>query len=273
MQNSVKATVDSLRLPTFLDFRIQLPPSLSEQTAIATALSDADDLIEALENLLAKKRLIKQGAMQELLTGKRRLPGFSGEWVVTRLGDLATFYKGKGLPKNAITPFGSTPCVHYGELFTHHKETITGVLNKTEPFEGSFYSIKNDILMPTSDVTPNGLAKASCIMIDGVILGGDILVIRPDTARGNGSYLSFLIRFAKDQVLQLVTGSTVYHLYAADMKKFSFELPPLPEQTAIATVLSDMDAEIDALQARLDKARQIKQGMMQELLTGRIRLV
>lgn len=249
------------------------PPTLAEQSAIATALSDADSLIESLEDLIAKKRQIKQGAMQELLTGKRRLPGFSGAWEVKRLGDLAAFYKGKGLPKSAISSSGNVQCIHYGELFTQYKETISEVISRTDPFDGSFRSVTNDVLMPTSDVTPNGLAKASCIMEDDVALGGDILVIRPNSKQVFGPFLSFVIRHAKDQVLQLVTGTTVYHLYAADMKKFIFALPSLSEQSAIATVLSDMDTELDALTAKLAKARQIKQGMMLELLTGRIRLI
>jgi type I restriction enzyme S subunit len=127
--------------------------------------------------------------------------------------------------------------------------------------------------MPTSDVTPRGLAKASCVTIDGVILGGDILVIRSDATKVCGSFLSYVIRREETQVLQLVTGSTVFHLYGSDMKKFTFLLPPLPEQTAIATVLSDMDLELAALEQRRDKTRALKQGMMQELLTGRTRLV
>lgn len=127
--------------------------------------------------------------------------------------------------------------------------------------------------MPTSDVTPRGLAKASCVIQDGVILGGDILVIRSDRERICGTFLSFVIRSKEEQVLQLVTGSTVFHLYGSDMKKFTFTMPSLEEQTAIATVISDMDAEIAALETRLAKARQIKQGMMQALLTGSIRLV
>jgi type I restriction enzyme S subunit len=127
--------------------------------------------------------------------------------------------------------------------------------------------------MPTSDVTPRGLAKASCVTRDGVILGGDILVIRSDKQLICGSFLSYVIRREENQVLQLVTGTTVFHLYGSDMKKFTFIMPPLPEQTAIAAILSDMDAEIAALEQKRDKTRLLKQGMMQELLTGRIRLV
>ena len=248
-------------------------PDAPEQRAIAEALGDVDALLGALDAVLAKKRDLKQAAMQQLLTGQTRLPGFSGEWAVERLGNLASFLKGKGLPKSALTLFGINPCIHYGELFTKYRETIGAVMSRTDWSQDSFRSRANDVLMPTSDVTPRGLAKASCLMDDAVILGGDILVIRTDENRIFGSFLSYVIRREEDQVLQLVTGSTVFHLYGSDMKKFTFSLPPVSEQRAIVAALSDMDAELTALEARRAKTQALKQGMMQELLTGRTRLI
>ena len=248
-------------------------PPLPEQRAIAEALSDVDALLGALDQLIAKKRDLKQATMQQLLTGQTRLPGFHGEWEIKKLGEVATFYKGKGLPKSALDPYGAEPCIHYGELFTRYPETIREIISRTDNADGTFRSVANDVLMPTSDVTPRGLAKASCVNIDGVILGGDILVIRSDTKLILGTFLSYVIRFEENQVLQLVTGSTVFHLYGTDMKKFTFSMPTLPEQTAIAEVLSEMDTEIAALEQRLAKTRDLKQGMMQELLTGKTRLV
>lgn len=211
--------------------------------------------------------------MQQLLTGQTRLPGFHGEWEVKLLGDVATFHKGKGLPKSALSPYGSEPCVHYGELFTQYGVTILETLSRTNRSPGEFRSVANDVLMPTSDVTPRGLAKASCVIPDGIVLGGDILVIRADRALISGTFLSHVIRREDNQVLSLVTGSTVFHLYGADMKKFTFKLPALAEQSAIVAVLSDMDAELAALEARRDKTQNLKQAMMQELLTGRTRLL
>jgi len=251
---------------------LPLPPLL-EQRAIATALSDVDALLDGLERLIAKKRDLKQAAMQQLLTGQTRLPGFSGEWEVKRLGDVATLHKGKGLPKSALSPYGSEPCVHYGELFTQYGETIRETISRTNKSAGEFRSVANDVLMPTSDVTPRGLAKASCVVADGVVLGGDILVIRTEPKLISGTFLSHVIRREYDQVLSLVSGTTVFHLYGADMKKFTFTLPRLDEQLAIVTVLADMDAELAALEARRDKTRDLKQAMMQELLTGRTRLI
>ncbi|MNR06505.1 Type I restriction modification DNA specificity domain protein [compost metagenome] len=128
--------------------------------------------------------------------------------------------------------------------------------------------------MPTSDVTPNGLATASCIKENGVILGGDVLVIRMSENILNGTFLSYYVTLNREMVMKLVSGSTVYHLYGSDMKDLIVEYPKTKEeQTRIATILSDMDAVLIGLEEKLEKAKQVKLGMMQELLTGRIRLV
>jgi type I restriction enzyme S subunit len=236
-------------------------------------LSDVDALLGGLDRLMAKKRDLKLAVVQQLLTGQTRLPGFRGEWEVKALGEIATFHKGKGLPRSALMPYGSEPCVHYGELFTRYGETICETISRTNKSPGEFRSVANDVLMPTSDVTPRGLAKASCVVVDGVVLGGDILVIRTDPSLVSGTFLSHVIRRDDDQVLRLVTGTTVFHLYGRDMKKFTFKLPRLSEQQAIVAVLFDMDAELSALEARRDKTRDLKKAMMQELLTGKMRLV
>ncbi|MAE92391.1 MAG: restriction endonuclease [Pelagibaca sp.] len=266
-------------------------PPIREQTAIANALSDVDALISELEKLIAKKQAIKTATMQQLLTGRTRLPEFAlredgtpkgtklselGEipkdWDVLRLGNLAKFFKGSGLPKSELLESGRIKCIHYGQLFTTYGPKIERVISRTKQ-AGTVTSQENDVLMPTSDVTPNGLATASCITESGVILGGDILIIRADKKKLNGIFFSYLVNILRDQVMQLVTGSTVYHLYGSDMAKFEFPFPSNEEQVAIATILSDMDEELQVLEQRLSKTRQIKQGMMQELLTGRTRLI
>ena len=192
-------------------------------------------------------------------------------WVIKQLGDMATFVKGRGLSKADLSRDGTRRCIHYGELFSYG-EHITDVLHGTDLEDDFVYSFANDVLMPTSDVTPNGLATASCLQRTGVILGGGILAIRVPEDVLDGVFLAYSIRHHRDQVMQLVTGTTVYHLYDRDMAKFRFPVPPLDEQRAIATALSDMDAEIVALEQCREKTRAIKQGMMQQLLTGKIRL-
>lgn len=272
LNGAIGSSQKALTIVVLRDLIVVIPP-IHEQRAISNALSDVDALLSVLDRLIAKKRDLKQAVMQQLLTGQTRLPGFHDEWEVTRLGDVATFYKGKGLPKSALNLFGAELCIHYGELFTRYPETITEIISRTDDSGVTFRSIANDVLMPTSDVTPRGLAKASCIRSDGIILGGDILVIRSDTKLIFGSFLSYLIRYKEEQVLQLVTGSTVFHLYGSDMKKFKFSMPSLLEQKAIIAVLMNMDAELAKLEQRRNKTRSLKQAMMQELLTGRTRLI
>ncbi len=258
-------------MDVFRTITVVLPP-LSEQRAIAEALSDVDGLLNALEALIAKKRAIKQATLQQLLTGKTRLPGFSGEWETKQLGGIASFFKGSGLSKADLSLDGKRRCIHYGELFTTYGECISEVLHGTDRSGTFFPSLANDVLMPGSDVTPNGLATASCLSIPDVILGGDILVIRVPVDILNGIFLAYAIKLNRNQVMQLVSGTTVFHLYGRDMANFSFAMPSIQEQNAIVDIFSDMDAEITALEQRRDKTRAIKQGMMQQLLTGWVRL-
>jgi len=246
-------------------------PTKPEQKAIATVLSDTDALIESLEKLITKKKAIKQGAMQQLLTGKRRLPGFGGKWEVTNLGKVAEFVHGRGLSKSDLDEEGTCKCIHYGQLFTTYKELIQEVNSRTNKNDGCFYSRENDVLMPTSDVTPRGLATASCIKETGVILGGGILVIRLHPGY-DGLYFSYFVTQNKIFVLKLVKGSTVFHLYANDLATLEVCFPNFQEQIAIARVLSDMDAEIESLEQKRDKYVMLKHGMMRQLLTGRIRI-
>jgi type I restriction enzyme S subunit len=250
---------------------IPIPSNENEQSVIVDVLSDIDSLISKLDQLIQKKKNIKQGAMQELLTGKRRLPGFSGEWKSEVLGDHAVFMKGRGLPKSSMTSDGKYECIHYGELFNDYTAKIEVINNRTNQ-ENNLFSETNDVLMPTSDVTPTGLAKASCIKQKGVVLGGDVLVIRPDK-KIEGIFLSHQIRRLKSQIMSLVKGSTVYHLHASDMKRFEFPMPDIDEQVEIVNLLSTMEEEIDLLETRKNKYIKLKQGMMQQLLTGKIRLI
>ena len=198
---------------------------------------------------------------------------FRGAWKTYRLGEIASFFKGSGnLLKTDLSLNAKRRCIHYGELFTTYGECITAVLHGTDR-EGTFFrSLRNDVLMPASDVTPNGLATASCISISDVILGGDILVIRVPEEILNGTFLAYTIRASHNQVMQLVSGTTVFHLYARDMANFRFIAPSVREQNAIVSVLSDLDAAIDTSDALIAKKRAVKHAAMQQLLTGETRL-
>ena len=272
MQNTVKATVDSLRLPTFLEFVVDLPP-VGEQRAIAAALTDAAAWVESLDALIAKKRDMFAGMCQMLLTGTQRLPGFERDWVTKPLGEIASFVKGSGLSKAALVDDGTEPCIHYGELFTKYPFAIDTVISRCFPFAGAVRSQDGDVLFPASDVTPSGLGTAASVMVEGVILGGDVLVARPDAAAAYGPFISAWIRTNSSAVLRLVKGSTVYHLHAKDLADLAITYPSLDEQHAIAGMLADASAEIDAVVVQRDKAELIRQGMAQDLLSGKVRLV
>ena len=198
---------------------------------------------------------------------KLRFPEFrdAGEWEPRKLGEIADFFKGKGLPKSMLSNDGKSKCIHYGELFTAYPEVIRTVHSRTDLDENLFLSAEDDVLMPTSDVTPNGLAKACCVKLRDVIIGGDVLVVRTDQQRVDGEFLARYIRRLEQKVLQLVTGTTVYHLYANSLEKLDLCVPKKPEQRKIADCLGSLDDLIAAEGRMLDALRHHKQGLMQQL--------
>jgi type I restriction enzyme S subunit len=255
-----------------LDQEIPLPPTLAEQEAIAEALGDADAFIESLEQLISKKRQIKQGAMQELLTGKRRLPGFSGEWETKRLGDIAEIRDGTHqTPKyveNGI-PFYSV------ENVTNDDFTNTKFISEAEHrFLTRFFKIeKGDILM-----TRIG-SIGDCKFIDWDVdasfyVSLALLKIRKGYSAEFICHYSKTEAFKKDIELHSLQSAIPKKINLGPISDVKIKIPDnSDEQEAIAAILSDMDSEITALEEKLAKARQLKQGMMQELLTGRIRLL
>lgn len=249
---------------------VVLPPIKIEQRAIAEALSDIDGLIAALDKKIAKKRLIKQGTMQQLLTGKKRLPGFTDPWVEKKLGEIGVWVKGQSLSKNDIIPNGKNICIHYGELFSYG-EVITLPVSRTNS-QPTTISLGNEILFPDSDVTPDGLGRCSALLIKGVIIGSGINVLRHKPLYDT-SFVSYSININRSKIIDRVTGTTVKHINSKELSEIMINIPKnKEEQTAIAKILSDMDKEIADLEAKRDKYRLLKSGMMQKLLTGQIRL-
>lgn len=248
---------------------VSLPPTKAEQTAIADTLSDADALIQSLEKLIAKKRLIKQGAMQELLKPKEG-------WVVKKLGGIGTFKKGKGIKKDEVSSDGF-PCVRYGELYTHHHEYIKKFNSfiSVETAKESQRINKGDLLFAGSGETKEEIGKCAAF-VDEIIAyaGGDVIILSPNNC--DSLFLGFLLNHEKvaKQKAQKAQGDAVVHIYPCNLSEIDIPLPPTKaEQARIATILSDIDAEISALETKLAKYKQVKQGMMQELLTGKIRLI
>jgi type I restriction enzyme S subunit len=225
-------------------------PPLPEQRAIAEALSDVDGLLGGLDRLIAKKRDLKQAAMQQLLTGQTRLPGFHGEWVVKQLGNIAPMQRGFDLP-NAELRSGPYPVVYSNGILNHHEHfqaggpgVVTGrsgTIGKVTFVEGPYWP-HNTALWVTS------------------------------FKNNNPRFVFYFYTHIGFEMF--ATGSGVPTLNRNDVHAFEIAIPPTEgEQTAIAAVLSDMDAELVALEQRREKTRALKQAMMQELLTGKTRLV
>ncbi len=274
MQNTVKATVDSLRLPTFKNFTVSLPKDISEQRAIAETLSDVDGLLNALEALIAKKQAIKQATMQQLLAGRTRLPGFSGAWETKRLGELGPFAKGRGIKRDDVSNEG-LPCIRYGELYTQYQDYILKVTSRIPPsIAATALPIKTgDLLFAGSGETAEEIGRCAAYLgEEQAYAGGDVIVLTP--SGHNSMYLGHLMNssIVSAQKARMGQGDAVVHIYINNLAQVQIELPSITEQNAIASVLSDIDAEIIALEQRRDKTRAIKQGMMQQLLTGRVRL-
>jgi type I restriction enzyme S subunit len=254
-------------------------PGPAEQEAIAEALSDAYALIESLERMVAKKRQIKHGAMRELLTGERRLPGFSGQWEMGRLGDIGEV-TGAGVDKKTRPGEMPVRLVNYLDVYRRdllYSSGLTQIVSaKPEQVRRCAVRRGDVFFTPTSEL-PGDIAHSAVAMEDipdGVYSYHLVrLRLRVDWDLTFRAY-AFKTRAFYDAADSLCEGSgTRYVITLPRFRSMTVAVPPTAsEQAAIATVLSDMDAEISALESKLAKARQIKQAMMQELLTGRIRL-
>lgn len=259
----------NLRKDDILKCLVAVPPTLREQSAIAAALSDADALINSLEKLIAKKRNIKKGAMQLLLTGKKRLPGFSGEWETKRIGDIFSIKVGKSLSRYIFNE-GSYIVVDMGSVSTEGKLLLT----KTTDFKGDFLD-SGDLVMPKDDIGGgNIIGKIAYIDANNrYVLGDHVYAMK--RKQGYSRFFSYLINSYHTNMSfrKKVAGSVQLGLSRKSVEEQEVYFPCIEEQTTIAQVLSDIDAEIEALEKKLSKYRLIKQGMMQELLTGKKRLI
>lgn len=269
------ATINQITNKSLNSFKVPLPPTDEERTEIANALSDVDALLATLEQVIAKKRDLKLAAMQQLLTGETRLPGFSGNWEVKQLGDIGQFLKGRGVKKDEAQS-GTLPCIRYGEIYTHHNDYIKYFNSWISPQVAATATRlkQGDLLFAGSGETKEEIGKCVAFIDDcEAYAGGDTVILR---ATGiNPMFLGYYCNTAPiaAQKASKGQGDAVVHISAAALSSIVLALPSLPEQNAIATALSSMDSELSVLEASRDKTRNIKQAMMQELLTGKTRLV
>ncbi len=253
-------------------------PSISEQDVIVEALRDADDAITSLERLISKKQEIKQGMMQQLLTGETRLPGFSGDWVgldVAENSHLKARIGWQGLSVGEYRDVGEYGLIG-GTNFANGRVdwSSTPFVDKWRFDQDSNIQVRNGDILITKDGSIGKIAFVEDLPGPSTLNSG-VFVLRPKDQAYDSGFLFFLFRSrAFDEfVSRLSAGSTISHLYQRDLAKLRFNVPPsLAEQKAIAEALFDVDVELSLLQKRLKSTRDIKQGMMQELLTGRTRL-
>lgn len=284
MSMTAKSSVDSVRMGMIADMLIPLPP-LPEQTAIATVLSDTDALIEFLEKLIVKKKAIKQGTMQQLLTGKKRLPGFEKkegykqtevgvipeDWDAMAMGDLGQSLIGLTYSPRDVKDYGTlvlrSSNIQNGKLAFKDNVFVKMDLPDRVMVE------ENDILICVRNGSRQLIGK--CTLIDktvtGSAFGAFMSVYRSKYA--NYIFYQFQSNIIQRQINE-VMGATINQLTNKDLAVFKIALPRNEtEQGAITKALRDMDAEIENLEQKRDKYKRIKQGMMQQLLTGKIRLL
>ena len=268
------STMKHINVGDLKNVYVPVPATKTEQGAIAAALSDIDALIANLEKLIAKKKAIKQGTMQELLTGKRRLPGFGGAWENVRLGDHCVVLRG-GSPRPIQAYLTSSPQganwikigdVREGDKYitaTAERIIEAGISRSREVFAGDFI-LSNSM----------SFGRPYILKINGCIHDG-WLVIQNYQESFDQQYLYYVLGsdFVKSQYIAMAAGSSVQNLNKEKVSNVVLYKPTVEEQQSIAAILSDMDEEILDCENKLAKYRGIKQGMMSELLTGRIRLI
>ena len=263
-------------------FQLRIPNNENEQRAIAEVLSDMDGLLNSLEALIAKKRAVKQAVMQQLLTGRARLPGFSGTWETKRLGDLGNCHRGVSYdPTTDLSSYDQDSTVRL--LRSNNIQEAVVILTDVQHVEArkvsEFQVMRpDDILVCMANGSKELVGKAGLFRVKdgytytfGAFMG--CFRVEPTIAEPNFVFYIFHTHDFRNFINLILAGSSINNLKPSDIESATFLVPDREEQNAIASVLSDIDGEITALEQRQNKTRAIKQGMMQHLLTGRVRLV
>ena len=282
MQMTAKSSVDSVRRDMISRMQIALPPTETEQTAIATALSDVDELLATLDQVIAKKRDLKQAAMQQLLTGKIRLPGFGGEWEAKKLEHAGCCLRG-------VSYRGDDDLSPHDTAFTKRLLRSNNVQNafvvtddvqfvNNKRVSQDQVLQKNDILICMANGSKALVGKAGLFSIDDgfdYTFGAFMGCFRTDASIADPVFVFSLFQTGRyrDYINNLLAGSSINNLSPSSIDSLEFSFPPYAEQVAIGRALAEMDAELSVLEYRRDKTHNLKQAMMQELLTGKTRLV
>ncbi|MBA4506337.1 restriction endonuclease subunit S [Corynebacterium sanguinis] len=265
------ATRYNISKTQLLNQAIHLPPK-AEQIAIREKLTDAEELINSLERLISKKRAIKQGIMQELLTGRTRLPGFQESWVQTKIGKLASVFGG-GTPSTKTPSYwnGDIPWFTPGEI----SKNGSGLIKSSErSITSEGLQRSGAKLLPANSILVTSRASLGhCAVAEvPVATNQGFTSLVPKDSRSSW-FLYYWMQHNRHELQSRAAGSTFLEISSSKVESIPITIPSIREQEAVAGVLRDADNEIDALDRRLESTRSIKQGMMQELLTGRTRLV
>ncbi len=273
------ATINQITNKDLKSFYVPLPNNDEEQQAIAEALSDVDAVVSSLTKLISKKKKIKQGVMQELLTGEKRLEGFNGEWKIMHVSNIGKTYGGLAGKTKADFGHGNSKYIPFMNVMSNPVIDM-GFLENVKIADGEFQNnVKmGDLFFNTSSETPEEVGMCSVLLedVDNLYLNSFCFGFRVnDLSSFYPLYLSYFFRsdVGRKLMFSLAQGATRYNLSKNYFNKLRVALPGIEEQIAIANIISDMDAEIEALEQKLSKYKAIKQGMMQELLTGKIRLI
>ena len=281
IQKHLGATINQITNRSLNSFMIPYP-GVKERNLISEALSDVDELLRSLDVLIAKKQAVKLGTMQQLLTGETRLPEFRVPWETRRIGEVFSFLPTASHPRSAMSEHGQTVYIHYGDIHSQRRPLLD--LDRVRLPRIDPILVKNipdvqdgDLLMVDASEDLEGVGKS--VEVHGVgnksvVAGLHTILCRGNPniwAYGYKSYLQFTPRF-RSALVRAATGTSVYGITQNQLANVEIPLPSLEEQQAITIVLSDMETEIATLEERRDKTQFIKRGMMQQLLTGGIRL-
>lgn len=253
--------------------RLKVPvPPIEYQKVAVEILAEADTELSLIGGLISAKSRFRDNLAQQLLSGRRRMPGFKKQWQLRCLGELGEFSKGSGLSKSDLVDNG-VPAVLYGELYTLHNNVVSQIQSYV-PYETAKRAVEirhGDVLFPGSGETPTEVGMPSAYILDeSAVAGGDVIIFRPTST--NSVYLAYALKSSavRRQMNRVAQGHSVCHIYSRDLVKLHVLIPEAAEQRQIVGCLQAVQSEIDLLRQRLTILQRRRHGLMQRILTGRV---
>ncbi|MEM9273757.1 MAG: restriction endonuclease subunit S [Cyanobacteria bacterium P01_F01_bin.143] len=264
---SIGSTVKRINIEDILKIKI-FCPSITEQEKIARFLGAVDARLTKLRRKHELLQTYKRGVMQKIFSQQIRFKQDDSssfpDWQKKKLEDVASFLKGKGLSKDDLSKSGYLKCIRYAELYTIYDEVIYEVVSSTslDP-DNLVLSLENDVIIPSSGETAIDIAKASCVNVSGVALGGDLNILRTQM---NGNFLSYYLNHHKKiEIARIAQGNTVVHLYSSQLKNINIEVPIHKEQEKIVNFLIKINRKIEAISRQIEQTELFKKGLLQKM--------